>query len=93
MEQDGTQWIAEREKDVRDIVPLIRPPIDTAAINVFTRRDGTIRHFWSNEMGQSTADPGQDIRGVAETYAPLWHMLDTTPEGRGDDWYPSLNYA
>jgi hypothetical protein len=33
VEQDGTQWIAEREKDVRDIVPLIRPPIDTAAIN------------------------------------------------------------
>src|SRR3546814_2654324 len=24
---------------------------DQAAFNVFTRRDGTIRHFWSGEMG------------------------------------------
>jgi predicted dithiol-disulfide oxidoreductase (DUF899 family) len=72
----------------------VSPGGDEAGIlSVFTRRDGTIRHFWSNEMGQPTADPGQDIRGVAETYAPLWHMLDTTPEGRSDDWYPSLNYA
>jgi hypothetical protein len=23
---------------------------------------------------------------------PLWTILDTTPEGRGTDWYPKLNY-
>ncbi|MFZ0849094.1 MAG: DUF899 domain-containing protein, partial [Hyphomicrobiaceae bacterium] len=23
---------------------------------------------------------------------PLWTMLDTTPEGRGADWYPKLEY-
>jgi len=23
---------------------------------------------------------------------PLWTILDTTPEGRGKDWYPRLNY-
>lgn len=66
---------------------------ENGILSVFTRRDGTIRHFWSNEMSDPTADPGQDIRGVAETYAPLWHVLDTTPEGRPPDWYPSLNYA
>jgi len=66
---------------------------ENGVLSVFTRRDGTIRHFWSNEMSQSTVDPGQDVRGVAETYAPLWHVLDTTPEGRAPDWYPSLNYA
>ena len=22
---------------------------------------------------------------------PLWNVLDTTPEGRGQDWYPPLN--
>ena len=33
---------------------------DAPALNIFTRRDGTIRHFWSGEMGPSTADPGQD---------------------------------
>lgn len=36
---------------------------DIPAYNVFTRRDGTIRHFWSSEMGAGTADPGQDPRG------------------------------
>jgi hypothetical protein len=23
---------------------------------------------------------------------PLWTILDVTPQGRGTDWYPKLNY-
>jgi predicted dithiol-disulfide oxidoreductase (DUF899 family) len=65
---------------------------DVPAFNVFTRRDGTIRHFWSGEMGSATADPGQDPRGAPDLM-PLWTILDSTPEGRGSDWYPKLNYA
>jgi predicted dithiol-disulfide oxidoreductase (DUF899 family) len=64
---------------------------DDAAFNVFTRRDGTIRHFWSGEMGGVTADPGQDPRGAPDLM-PLWTVLDATPEGRGTDWYPKLDY-
>ncbi|HWX67693.1 MAG TPA: DUF899 family protein [Rhodanobacter sp.] len=64
---------------------------DDAAFTVFTRRDGTIRHFWSGEMGSETADPGQDPRGAPDLM-PLWTILDTTPEGRGTDWYPKLDY-
>ena len=64
---------------------------DVPAYNVFTRRDGTIRHFWSGEMGFETADPGQDPRGAPDLM-PLWTILDTTPEGRGADWYPKLEY-
>ena len=64
---------------------------DMPAFNVFTRRDGSIRHFWSGEMGGSTADPGQDPRGAPDL-VPLWTILDSTPEGRGTDWYPKLNY-
>lgn len=64
---------------------------DIPEINVFTRRDGTIRHFWSGEMGDATADPGQDPRGAPDLL-PLWTILDTTPEGRAPDWYPKLNY-
>jgi predicted dithiol-disulfide oxidoreductase (DUF899 family) len=64
---------------------------DAPAYNVFTRRDGTIRHFWSGEMGPATADPGQDPRGAPDL-DPLWTILDTTPEGRGKDWYPKLKY-
>lgn len=65
---------------------------DIPAFNVFTRRDGTIRHFWSGEMGMETADPGQDPRGAPDLM-PLWTILDSTPEGRGTDWYPKLDYA
>lgn len=64
---------------------------DVPAYNVFTRRDGSIRHFWANEMFAGTADPGQDPRGAPDT-DPLWTLLDTTPEGRGTDWYPKLRY-
>jgi predicted dithiol-disulfide oxidoreductase (DUF899 family) len=64
---------------------------DVPAYNVFTRRDGTIRHFWSGEMGMETADPGQDPRGAPDLM-PLWTILDSTPEGRGADWYPKLDY-
>jgi predicted dithiol-disulfide oxidoreductase (DUF899 family) len=65
---------------------------DVPAFNVFTRRDGTIRHFWSGEMGFETADPGQDPRGAPDLM-PIWTILDSTPEGRGTDWYPKLGYA
>ena len=53
---------------------------DAPGYTVFTRRDGSIRHFWSGEMGPSTADPGQDPRGAPDI-DPLWTILDTTPEG------------
>ena len=67
------------------------PNADIPAFNVFSRRDGTIRHFWSGEMDGATADPGQDPRGAPDLM-PLWTILDTTPEGRGTDWYPKLEY-
>jgi len=75
----------------RDYHALDRDDADGAAFNVFTRRDGTIRHFWSGEMGFATADPGQDPRGAPDLM-PLWTILDCTPEGRGTDWYPQLDY-
>jgi predicted dithiol-disulfide oxidoreductase (DUF899 family) len=64
---------------------------DVPGYNVFTRRNGSIRHFWAGEMGALTADPGQDPRGAPDL-DPLWTILDTTPEGRGKDWYPRLKY-
>jgi predicted dithiol-disulfide oxidoreductase (DUF899 family) len=64
---------------------------DDAAFNVFARRNGKIHHFWAGEMGSETSDPGQDPRGAPDLM-PLWTILDTTPEGRGTDWYPRLSY-
>ena len=64
---------------------------DIPNLNVFTRRDGKIRHFWGGEFTGESADPGQDPRGAPEM-APLWNMLDLTPEGRPAKWYPKLDY-
>jgi len=64
---------------------------DMPGFNVFTRQDGSLRHFWSGEMGAETADPGQDPRGAPDLN-PLWTILDFTPEGRDPKWYPKLNY-
>ena len=73
----------------RDYHAIADDGSDIPGFNVFTRRDGTIRHFWSGEMGMETADPGQDPRGAPDIM-PLWTILDSTPEGRGSDWYPKL---
>jgi predicted dithiol-disulfide oxidoreductase (DUF899 family) len=63
---------------------------DMPGYNVFTRKDGTIRHFWRGEGGKETADPGQDSHDAPDMSA-LWTILDTTPVGRGTDWYPKLD--
>lgn len=75
----------------RDYHAIGKDGSDDAAFNVFTRRDGTMRHFWSGEMGGATADPGQDPRGAPDLM-PIWTILDSTPEGRAPHWYPKLSY-
>lgn len=75
----------------RDYFGVLPDGSDIPAFNVFTRRDGTVRHFWAGEMTGESADPGQDPRGAPDL-VPLWNVLDTTPEGRGTDWYPALRY-
>jgi predicted dithiol-disulfide oxidoreductase (DUF899 family) len=74
----------------RDYHGVLPSGDEIPAFNIFTRRDGTLRHFWSGEMTQG--DPGQDPRGAPDL-PPLWNVLDMTPEGRGTDWYPSLSYG
>ncbi|HEX2816596.1 MAG TPA: DUF899 family protein [Phenylobacterium sp.] len=75
----------------KDYFGLLPDGSEIPSFNVFTRRDGAIRHFWSGEMTGSTADPGQDPRGAPDP-GPMWGILDDTPEGRGGDWYPKLSY-
>jgi len=75
----------------RDYHALVGKQDDIPALNVFTRRDGTIRLFYGGEMGSEAADPGQDPRGAPDL-PPLWTLLDLTPEGRKPDWYPKLDY-
>lgn len=57
-------------------------------MNVFTRRDGVIRHFYATE--QTPAAPGWDDRHV-DLIWPLWNLLDLTPRGRSRDWRPAYS--
>ena len=60
----------------------------TEWISVFTLGDdGTVRHLYSK--GAQMADDRRE-RGI-DLLSPVWHLLDLTPDGRGD-WYPSLTY-
>ena len=68
-----------------------KPGEDNAAFNVFVKDGGKVRHFWGDEMGPESADPGQDPRGAVNAM-PLWGILDITPGGRPPDWYPKLDY-
>jgi predicted dithiol-disulfide oxidoreductase (DUF899 family) len=59
--------------------------------NVFTRRDGEIRHFWGSELMSAPTEEGQEPRHVDFIW-PVWNVLDATPEGRGTDWSLQREY-
>ena len=63
-----------------------------AAVLVWKRDGDTVRLFWAAEGGEETADPGFDPH-LAPDPTPLWNILDWTPDGRGADWYPKLEYG
>lgn len=64
---------------------------EMAAIIVYRRAGDEVRLFYAAEMPLEAADPGQDPR-TAPDIAPLWSILDLTPEGRDAQWYPKLSY-
>jgi predicted dithiol-disulfide oxidoreductase (DUF899 family) len=59
-------------------------------MNVFRKMDGAVTHFWGSE-GFFADVPGHP-RHVDQLW-PLWNVLDLTPDGRGEDWYPALSYG
>jgi predicted dithiol-disulfide oxidoreductase (DUF899 family) len=59
--------------------------------NIFTRRGGRIWHFWGSEL-LFRPYPTGNARHI-DLLWPLWNVLDLTPEGRGDRWYPALEYT
>jgi len=61
------------------------------AVNVFVRRERRIRHFYNTELLYAAWEKGMDARHV-DLIWPLWNVLDWTPEGRGEKWYPQLSY-
>ena len=75
----------------KDIGILKPDGSEWAAFTVFRRDGDKVRLFWASEMTDEMADPGQDPRDAPDI-ASLWTVLDFTPEGRGTDWYPKLQY-
>jgi predicted dithiol-disulfide oxidoreductase (DUF899 family) len=64
---------------------------DEPMLNVLRKDGDTIRHFWGSELVFAPDDPGQDHRGLDFADA-VWGLLDTIPEGRGEDFFPKVNY-
>ena len=64
---------------------------DEPMLNVFRNDGGKIRHFWGSELVFAPEDPGQHHRGL-DFMDPVWGLLDTTPEGRGKNFFPSVSY-
>jgi predicted dithiol-disulfide oxidoreductase (DUF899 family) len=60
-----------------------------STVSVFTLDpDGSPRHFYTTHP---TMAEDIDQRGI-DLLAPVWHILDLTPQGR-DDWYAQLGYG
>ena len=74
-----------------DLRPLNADGTENPALVVYRRDGDKVRLFWSSAMKLAMADPGQDPRDAPDI-ASLWNILDLTPEGRGPDWYPKLEY-
>ncbi len=77
---------------VRDYRGFLPDGSEGAMVLVWKRQGDKVRLFWAAEGGEETADPGFDPH-LAPDPTPLWNILDWTPEGRGVDWYPKLDYA
>ena len=75
----------------RDLGVLTAEGDEYPALVVYRRDGDNVRLFWAGEMSGGMADPGQDPRGAPDM-APLWNILDLTPEGRDPGWYPKLSY-
>ena len=61
------------------------------ALNVFVKRGARIHHAYTTELMFAPTAKGQNPRHVDAIW-PLWNLLDFTPDGRGADWYPKLEY-
>jgi predicted dithiol-disulfide oxidoreductase (DUF899 family) len=64
---------------------------DEPMLNVFGKDGSTIRHFWGSELVFAPEDAGEHHRGL-DFMDPVWGLLDTTPEGRGESFFPKVDY-
>jgi predicted dithiol-disulfide oxidoreductase (DUF899 family) len=63
--------------------------VQLPAMNVFHLKGATIHHTYALESLFGPRPTGGDPRH-ADAMWPLWNVLDLTPSGRGEDWYPNF---
>ena len=73
--------------------PRLRTPGDSSR----SRRSscaatGPSIHSWSSELMYAPREPDMHPRHVDFMW-PIWSVFDLTPEGRGTDWNPELEYS
>jgi len=54
-----------------------------STVAVFAKDRDRVRHVYTAHPMLEDRERGIDL------LCPTWHLLDLTPEGRGEDWYPS----
>ena len=72
-----------------DLLSEDREGRQDSAMSVFTRdSDGALRHFYTGHpwLADDIRERGLDL------LSPVYHLLDFTPQGRGD-WYAKLDYG
>ncbi len=95
---DGNSYDEDYFGEAAKLSPAVRKQQDfkdgkiseMPILNVFKREGNTIRHTWGSELLYVPPEPGQEYRHN-DMMDPLWNILDTTPEGRGN-FHPKLSY-
>jgi len=96
----GNRYDADYYGDTGALTPAMRRErgltddsvSDEPMLNVFVKDGDTVRHFWGSELVFAPEEPGQNHRGL-DFMDPVWGMLDTTPEGRGKEFFPKVDYG
>lgn len=60
-------------------------------VNVFQKTGDGVAHRYCSELFYAPAEEGQHPRHVDSMW-PLWNVLDLTPGGRPDNWFPTRSY-
>jgi predicted dithiol-disulfide oxidoreductase (DUF899 family) len=96
----GNRYDADYYGDTEALTPAMRRErgladdkvSDEPMLNVFVKDGDTVRHFWGSELVFAPEEPRQNHRGL-DFMDPVWGMLDTTPEGRGKEFFPKVDYG
>lgn len=60
------------------------------ALNIFKKMADGIYHFYNTELLYA---PTEGHPRHIDNLWPVWNLLDLTPEGRGENWFPQLSYT